>query len=1076
MSDTFHDIDSVEKLADEFAERYRRGERPAIAEYERQYPHLAEQIRELFPALAFLEQNRPAKEVLPVDAKGTIPTQLGEYRIVREIGRGGMGVVYEAEQGSLGRRVALKILSTSALLDPSHVKRFRQEAMAAARLHHTNIVPVFGTGEQDGVHYYAMQYIDGRGLDAVLREVKRLRAGTPQAVATLHPDSAPTGVLPNSIVTGQFAAVTPSYEQKAPEVSGSSGNGDTATSITCADASSTSSGDLRAYFSSVARIGVQAADALAYAHAQGVLHRDIKPSNLLLDAHGTVWVTDFGLAKADDAANLTHTGDVVGTLRYLPPERFAGQSTPRGDVYALGLTLYEMLTLRPGFTAPDRGQLIHQVTQEEPARPRQIDRRISRDLETIVLKAIAKNPEGRYRTVRELAEDLRRYLEDRPIEARRTTSWEHFRLWCRRKPALAAVSGVALLSLLTGLVLVSWQWWRAEKQYTRAENHRRKAFAAVDRMLTRVGDVQLRHVPQMEAKRRQLLEDALEFYQEILQEDTTDPAVRLEVGRAYARIGDIHYWLGRPDQAEGAYRQGRALIEQLTIEFPRNSENRFALATVHRAMGISDENRGQSASGEANHLKCISLLAELDREQPANQEYRRALSQSHLALGNLYSGTTQFAKAQAEFLSSVTIEEQLIRDHPGVPDHQQTLAKGLLALARVYLHNGRETEAEEAFLKAIAAWDEAVRDQPDNNEYLATFAIVHQNLGLLYRQLGRLEKAETAYAKSLTVWQQLTRLHPQIPVYKFDLGAAHQNMASLYRAMSRNKDAETAFENALAIQEPLARAHPDIPDYRLALGQTYNNLGMFHARVGQVAKAETAYEQALATHGELHRSHGENLKFAVNLAGSCVNFGDFLRSNGKLELAIERYSQAIETFEDALKREPRHDQSRAGLFGAHWGRATARVQAEHLDKANADWRRAVDLSEGQLNITMRIYRPLPLAYLGDHTRATREAETILAETKVEVGVLFDYACVYGLCSAAVWKDTELTSAEREHLSERYALRAMEMLVRTRNVGRYKDPKRIEGLKKHGAFEPLRSRPDFQKFVTELEAEAPPKSP
>jgi tetratricopeptide (TPR) repeat protein len=291
--------------------------------------------------------------------------------------------------------------------------------------------------------------------------------------------------------------------------------------------------------------------------------------------------------------------------------------------------------------------------------------------------------------------------------------------------------------------------------------------------------------------------------------------------------------------------------------------------------------------------------------------------------------------------------------------------------------------------------------------------------------------------------------------------------------MSRNKDAESAFADALAVLAPLAHDYPDVTGYRVSLGKAYNNQGMLFFRAFDDAKAETAYGKALATHGELHQAYPQNLQFAVNYAGSCVNFGDFLRTNGKLESAIERYTQAVEAFEDARKREPNHGNIRSALFGAYWGRAMAWVQADDLDQANADWRRAVELSEGHADITSRTYRPLPLAYLGDHMRANQEAEVILAETKVETEVLFDYACAYSLCSAAVWKDAGLPTEDREQLSERYALRAMEMLVRTRAAGRYKDPIRIERLKSHSALKPLQPRADFQKFVAELNASAKP---
>jgi serine/threonine protein kinase/WD40 repeat protein len=462
----------LERLAEEFVERHRRGERPALSEYAGRHPDLAAEIRDLFPALLQIEHLKPVAGDLtggfvPEDgrADGHTPERLGDYRIVREVGRGGMGVVYEAEQESLGRHVALKVLPASALLNPTYLERFRREAKAAARLHHTNIVPVFGVGAAEGVHFYAMQFIRGEGLDKVLADVRRLRL---QAGADPPATVAAEGSIAHSLLTGQFAAPAPEAPggpMERPATSGTSG-----LSVGGPEAD---------YCRGVARVGVQVAEALAYAHRQGILHRDIKPSNLLLDAQGTVWITDFGLAKAEGADELTHTGDIVGTIRFMAPERFEGQSLPQGDVYSLGATLYELLTLRPAFDHTNKAKLLDKVVHEPPVPPRKLDPHIPRDLETVVLKCLAKEPRGRYATAEAVADDLKRFLADRPIKARRAPAREHLWRWCRRNPALATLSGTLLLLLVViaaGGVSLSLQLTSALGQ---AETDRDKARAAV---------------------------------------------------------------------------------------------------------------------------------------------------------------------------------------------------------------------------------------------------------------------------------------------------------------------------------------------------------------------------------------------------------------------------------------------------------------------------------------------------------------------------------------------------------------------------------------------------------------------
>ncbi|HQR08446.1 MAG TPA: protein kinase [Gemmatales bacterium] len=1033
--------DPVDRLAEDFLTRYRRGERPSISEYARQFPDVANQVADVIQVMLLMENLGAEHDEASGSHHDPLPDKLGDYRIVRELGRGGMGVVYEAIQEELGRHVALKVLPATSLLKPNNLERFRREAKVAARLHHTNIVPVYGVGAQDGIHFYAMQDIQGQGLDTLLKEVKQQRSSTGSkdtlrnvAEATLH-------------------STIPGYSSR------------------------------HDYIQAVARIGKQIAEAVAHAHSQGVLHRDIKPSNILLDHEGNAWLSDFGLAQLDSSEKLTGTGDILGTLRYMAPERFKHQSDARSDIYSLGMTLYELLVLQPAYQEADRAKLIHQILKEEPLKPRSTDPSLPRDLETIVLKAITKEPEHRYQKAEELAEDLNRFLADRPVRARRVgllgLAWR----WARRNPALAIVTALFFVALLTGFAGIAGKSLEARRerdeaigQRQRAEEHRRRAFAAIDRMLTRVGDKELSRIPQMEQKRRELLEDALGFYQQMLQEDSADPVTRHEFARAFVRVGSIHQWLGRRDQAEPAFRQGLAILEKLASEFPGQSQHRFELAMAQRAMGEFQADLGQSAEAEASLLTSISLLEALEKEQPAKCEYYRELAASHLALGGLYQRARQLTKAQSAFLRAVAIDEELSRAFPGDAGNRQALATSLGSLAAIYSKASRVGDAEVAFLRAIDLWDNVIRDDPENDAFLANCGAACQNLGLLYRELGRFDKAEDKYKRSLAICRQLVQLHPQVPFYRHRLAAAHQAAASLYRAMNRGTDAEAAYNNALDIAEPLARAYPEVPEYQVTLGITYNNLGLFHWRANDNDKAEAAYEKALATYAGLHQAYPDNLKYTANFASSCSNFADLLRSVGKLEPAIDKYAQAIVALEGVLKHEPGSSDARSFLFSAHWGRAMAWVTADRVDKAKVDWQRVVELSEGQGSITMRTYRPLPLAYIGDYQRAAREADTILAEAKVEPGVYQDYAGAFALASVAAGNDPLLPSNERELLRERFARRAMEMLARKKTAGRLVTFKQLGQLKTDRELESLRSRPDFQKFLAESEAEIKAKSP
>ncbi len=383
----------------------------------------------------------------PGQADEVVPAQLGEYRILRPLGRGGMGVVYEAVQEPLGRHVALKVLAPHCSGNPMFRERFRREAQAAARLHHTNIVPVFGVGEHEGTLYYSMQFIRGQGLDAVLREAKRLHEAKDLPTLAGPERGAELSVrIARGLLGGHFPQQN-TVAEEAPPVSLLPPDAPAEEGLT--PSSEVAGQSNSAYFRSVASLGAQVAEALAYAHHHGVVHRDVKPSNVLVDSEGTAWVADFGLAKAEAGGDLTGTGEVVGTLRYMAPERFRGVSDPRGDVYGLGITLYELLTQRAAFDDPDQARLIQRIVHEGPAAPRTIDPLIPRDLETIVLKATARDLAARYATADALAEDLRRFLADRPILARRAPLWERGARWCRRNPALAVTGGLAVAALLS---------------------------------------------------------------------------------------------------------------------------------------------------------------------------------------------------------------------------------------------------------------------------------------------------------------------------------------------------------------------------------------------------------------------------------------------------------------------------------------------------------------------------------------------------------------------------------------------------------------------------------------------------
>jgi WD40 repeat protein/serine/threonine protein kinase len=598
------DAGLAEKAA-ALAERLRRGETIDLDECD------TEELRNLLPTIRMMadwSKRSPTK----IDFR-----DLGDFRVVRELGRGGMGIVYEAVQLSLGRRVALKVLRDSAALDPRCLRRFHLEAQAAASLRHTHIVPVFATGSEDGVAYYAMQYIECRDLGRVIRDLR-----DDQSTEPIGFESCKTA--PRKPLFGRGS----SFERD------------------------------------VARLARQAAIGLEYAHANDVLHRDIKPSNLLIDDKGHLWITDFGLARIRGGLDLTQTGEALGTPRYMSPEQALGRRTPldgRTDVYSLGATLYELLTLAPPFPGEDRIDLLRRITQEEPTPPRKIDPRIPVELETIVLKAMAKVPDDRYATAADLADDLGRFLDDRPIRACRPSLLDRAGKWMRRHRSLMAVGGAALFLLAVALAAAAFQytiWLRRHSAAVEALADRADRNADIANRNRRLANRHL-HAAQLRLASAAIENGQLERAQDILhdqvmnpgEDDPRDFAWHLLWKRATCQIAPL-YGHGRDVRALALSPNGRTLASG------------DAVGTVR----LWDLRTGSAVREFKGHVRSIShLVFSADGSLLASASDADSHSRSEVVL---WEAATGRQLAQIDGLDNcITAVPAFLRDQPALRLH-----------------------------------------------------------------------------------------------------------------------------------------------------------------------------------------------------------------------------------------------------------------------------------------------------------------------------------------------------------------------------------------------------------------------
>ena len=432
---------SIEQVTEMFLGELHDGAVPSIESYAAKHNHLADEIRELFPTLVRLERIAPT--ILAPRSQDHLQqgARIGHFHIKELIGRGGMAEVYSAEDTRIKRMIALKLIRRSES-DEKVRLRFQSEAMVVGQFHHTNIVPVFDAGSDGEFDYIAMQLIDGASLASMMDQLH------------LNPSLMGWKIKPSD---------SPAATNQGTPIGGLSRNSDsTAELMMTSRADGESGNSLKHYYENVARVGRQVADAIAYSHDQGVLHRDIKPGNVLIDSHGQAWVTDFGLAKSEKE-HLTKTGDLVGTLSYMAPERLTGMCDQRSDIYSLGATIHCLLAGHPPNHVSTDSKHVGSSDNAGQAHTR-IPREVPNELAAIVRKCIAANPIDRYKSAAHVCDDFDRFLAGEPVAATRRNLFVQLSRWAQRNSALACVTGVLLITLASAAILATFVAARLERQ------------------------------------------------------------------------------------------------------------------------------------------------------------------------------------------------------------------------------------------------------------------------------------------------------------------------------------------------------------------------------------------------------------------------------------------------------------------------------------------------------------------------------------------------------------------------------------------------------------------------------------
>ncbi len=887
-------------ILDQYLTKVEQGDEPNLTQWCREHGDLAPAIRHYVQSLRFLKdavgesESQSTRNNEPIDAPDK---QIGDYKIVREIGRGGMGVVYEAHQISLGRRVALKLLPFAAVLDQRQITRFQNEAQAAAQLHHPHIVPVYAIGSDRGTYFYSMQFIDGDSLEHVIAGLQSGCNSWPPASNVPNRPSVIGCDRNGTTMDADLMRLDASLSEEAlhPEMRLSS-NGAAATESNKRLATHVSARS-RNHVRRIAELGVQAADAIHYANQNGIVHRDIKPSNLLIDREGKLWIADFGLAQCVGLGNLTRSGDVLGTLRYMSPEQAAGKThwiDNRTDIYSLGLTLYELLTLSPAILGNDRMAMLRQIESEQPTAPRRLNPSVPVDLENIVLKAISKEREDRYATAGELAADLQRWLDGKTTMARRPSYVDLASRWVSKNARVVTI-GLAVLLILFSIASVTASLFRAKNRAIEAANnlavqHLRDANEVVDRfgaqLLTK-----LEWLPGTEELQQEVAQNSIDYLNAFADYASHDPNQRTAVSLALFKLAKLQELQGADLDAINTYR--RAIESMTDLGFKHGdgrdlSDDIFTcrnnIACLLMRVGHLDE----AVDGFHESLQWVDRISPKSSSQESKRSLRQALLR--LNLGHLYRERGEERFAAREFEAAWTqlhkVGARLDEAAIGLEaDLQQMLVTALLQVASGDANNGdaHDGDAHDGDAKdndvgmlnvALALAQATAIASGDSIAAQHGVCVCQLALGACMSKRGDIQKAKGWFERAANGLHRLAERSPTAVRLLSDEASALNNLGQAELALGDTLAAMQAFVSSRKILEALAA---NMSDYaiRSNLGGILHNQAIVEESNGNLESALSLINQAISQQS-----------LALQVAPNCKRCQTFLAKHQSLLLQV----------------------------------------------------------------------------------------------------------------------------------------------------------------------------------------------